>query len=99
MTASKLTLEQALPYHKCALYLSHNEHLGDYYTAAEWIADWEGRECPPNWRDESQKARAIETNEVWTLHWYPDTPIGSWHICAPTLPELLEYAKEIESGE
>ena len=87
-----------LPRHKCGLFLTHNEHRDYYESAEEWIAD---QTCDDGgsrmgWENEEAKARAIATDEVWTLHWYPDTPIGFFEVAAPTLEELLAYAEKVE---
>lgn len=83
-----------LPDHKCGLYLTHNDHLCDYMTAAEQIAYWGRRVgCGPDWpNDDTAKQRAIETGEIWELRWYPRTPVSFNHIAAPTLDELLAFA-------
>ncbi len=81
-----------LPRHDCGLYLTHNEHRDYYQSVEEWVDEHEGYD----FKDTDSKAKAIETDEVWTLHWYPDTPIGFYSIAAPTLDELLEYAQEEE---
>ncbi len=78
------------PFHKCGLYLTHNEHKDYYQKVEDWI-----KEVDYDWKDEESKMRAIYNDEVWTLHWYPDTPIGSYAVAAPTLEELLEQANEV----
>ncbi len=85
-----------LPKHKCSLSLTHNKHRDYYQTAAQAIAEQESYECPPNWKDYEAKKRAIATDEIWELQWYPDTPIGSYCICAPTLEEVLAMAAEVD---
>ncbi len=79
-----------LPQHACGLSLEHNAHKNVYDSAEQWVADnvW----C--NWKDEDAKARAIATDSIWTLQWYPDTPIGFYAVAAPTLDELLAFANE-----
>lgn len=79
-----------LPPHKCGLNLNHNDHKNNYETAAQWIVDndW----C--DWKNEHAKQRAIDTDEIWTLQWYPNTPVGFYALAAPTLDELLARANE-----
>lgn len=79
-----------LPQHACGLYLNHNAHKDIYEIAEHWVADndW----C--DWKDEDAKARAIATDSIWTLQWYPETPIGFRAIAAPTLEELLAMIME-----
>jgi hypothetical protein len=81
-----------LPKHKCGLYLTHNRHKDFYKTAEEEIMDQQ----LVDWENEEAKQEARDTNEIWTLQWYPETPIGSYHIAAPTLEKLLKFAKKVE---
>lgn len=84
------------PKHACSLSLEHNEHKDYYQTAADWVA--EKSEFGPEFKDEDSQKRAIEIDEIWTLIWFPNTPVGSYHIAAPTLEELLDWAAEIEKS-
>jgi len=75
------------PKHECSLTLQHNAHKDYHQPLAEYIEenDWF------DWISDDAKQRALEANEIWTLHWYPSTPIGSHAVAAPTLHELLEF--------
>ena len=86
---------QDLPKHKCGLYLDHNPQEACYETVDEWI----GREPDYDWETDAAKKLAIATNSVWTLQWYPDTPIGFFNIASPTLEGLLKYANKIQQEE
>jgi hypothetical protein len=77
-----------LPYHDAALYLQHNEHKNMYEEASQWIADNDMYD----WENEEAKQRAIETDSIWTIQWYPNTPVGFNAVAAPTLEELLQFA-------
>ena len=81
------------PRHEAGLFLKHNEHKDYYQSAQEWIEEHLDRY---SWKNEKAKEEAIETNEIWTLHWYPITPIGFYSIAAPTLEDLLLYSSEVE---
>ena len=76
------------PEHKAGLTLHHNDHKSVYDTAEDWIAenDW----C--DWEDDAAKQRAIDTDSIWTLRWYPNTPVGFNAVAAPTLEELFAVA-------
>ena len=80
-----------LPNHKCGLFLTHNEHRDYYMPAADWIEENDER---LDWQSPEHKQRAIETDEVWTLQWYPHTPVGFIAVAAPTLEELLSFAND-----
>lgn len=73
------------------LELQHNEHAVLYETAQQWL---ESRgEHIPTFESDEEKARAIETNEIWMLQWYPDTPVGFHWIAAASLEALLKFAE------
>ena len=73
-----------LPKHDCCLYLTHNEHKAAY----ESIEHFYNKE---DFLDESEWEKAISENNVWSLQWYPDTPIGFHVVCAASL-ERIEQA-------
>ena len=67
---------------------------GYYMPVDQWIALQD-----PNlydWRDDAAKLRAIENNEVWTIHWYPNSPVGFQAVAAPTLFECIQFAADPE---
>jgi hypothetical protein len=76
-----------LPEHECGLFLSHNEHRNYYEPIAQFIEDGEFK-----FESEEAKARAIATDELWVLQWYPDTPVGFLRVAAPTLADVLRLA-------
>lgn len=82
-----------LPKHNCGLTLEHNVHKSLYEHASDC---WEISRGEDVWESQEAKDKAILTDEVWTLQWYPDTPIGFFKIAAPTLEELLTFALKIE---
>lgn len=83
------------PKHNVSLTLMHNDHKNYYNTAREWCEEYE-RQDFYTWQSDEHKQRAIDTDEIWTLQWYPETPIGFHAIAAPTLEELLTFAGEYE---
>ncbi len=82
---------EGLPPHKAGLSIEHNPHLNLYQSVADYI----DKDSPESWESLDHKARAIATNELWLLHWYPDTPVGFIKIAAPTLEELCSFAEKI----
>lgn len=75
----------------CNLYLTHNEHMVNYQTVAEAIL--EEREFDADgWISEEQKQKAIDTNDCWTIQWYPDTPIGFYRMHGADVAPLVEAA-------
>lgn len=82
--------EADLPKHECELILMHNPHKSDYATIEEYI---ENSGCP--WVSEEQRLKAIATQSVWALHWYPSTPIGFIHYAACDLQALIYHCKDM----
>ena len=76
-----------LPEHKCGLHLSHNEHR-DVYETVEKFYD------PGYFVSEEEWLKAVKEDNVWTLQWYPDTPIGFHLIAASTLEAIEAKLKE-----
>lgn len=77
------------PEHKCGLYLEHNANRDVYETVQQYLEENEDRW---QFKDEDSRQRSIDQNEIWTLQWYPDTPVGSYSVAAPTLEEVLALA-------
>lgn len=82
------------PRHECSLSLTHNQHKDYYETAEQYLSHWQDNNGP-TFSDEEDRARCISENELWELQWYPDTPIGSYHIAGSTLAKVLELAKTV----
>lgn len=79
------------PLHKAALHLTHNDHKSYYLTVAEAIhnKDHGYVDC---WVSAEQMQKAIDTDECWTLQWYPETPVGFCLLSAADLDVLLKAA-------
>lgn len=83
------------PQHKCGLYLCHNGNRDYYQTVEKYLEDHD----TADWENDDSKKRAIDTDEIWELQWYPNTPIGFYRVAAPTLEEVMAYALKVEQGE
>lgn len=80
-------LLELLPAHKASLTLTHNNHL-DYYRTVEQEFEndtYYDEESFP----EGEREKCIAANELWTLHWYPHTPVGFSVIHASTLEAVF----------
>lgn len=86
-----MNLEELFPKHKGGMFLTHNEHKNTYDSAGQWIVENTDR---VSWASDEAKLRSIETDEIWAIQWYPDTPVGFCAVAAPTLEELLKLANE-----
>ena len=79
------------PNHKCGLYLTHNEHKDVYEDITQHIVDLDLMDA---FESPEAMQRAIDTDSVWTLQWYPETPIGFHRIAAATLEEIFKRLEE-----
>lgn len=77
------------PNDKAGLYLEHNPHKTVYLSVAEYLDEVRFRNMDPG-----DKAECIRTDELWTLQWYPETPVRCVVVAGPTLERVLELAKE-----
>lgn len=73
-----------LPNHKGGMTLEHNPHKTVYETVDVYMM---GRER--EFGTDELYRQAVDTEELWTIQWYPDTPVGFISIAAPTLGQLL----------
>ena len=78
-----------LPKHKCGLHLSHNEHRDVYETIEQFYE-------PQDFVSDDEWLKAVAEDSVWSLHWYPETPIGFHRICASSLDAIQ---KALEANE
>lgn len=77
-----------------SLILSFNDHKSNYQTLAqaiEWRGDWYSAD---DFVSPEEMQRAIDTNTVWTLQWYPRSPVGFCNLHASSLDVLLKAAAE-----
>lgn len=82
-----------MPKHDCGLHLTHNQHKDYYETVEKYFENpWMERSDV----SEEEKQRMIDTNEIWELQWYPDTPVGFYKVIGATLEEVLTKAKAVE---
>jgi hypothetical protein len=83
-------IAEIFPHHACGLYLEHNSYK-DVYDS---IQDAVERKDAEEWTSLDEKQKAMDTEEIWTLQWYPNTPVGFYRISASSLDALLLAAKE-----
>ena len=74
---------------KCGVHIEINHHRDYYQSAADWIEDRKGFECPPE-IEPDVRAKIIETDTIIDIQFYPDTPIGSYEIVHYDLDAALD---------
>lgn len=86
------------PKHEASLTLVHNEHKSVYRTVQQSIDAEDHGYTLGCWVSPEQRQKAIDTNECWTLQWYPQTPNGFCILSAADLDVLLTAAMLTEKG-
>lgn len=56
-------------------------HIDKTWLGSDWIDD-----------DKGERAALLAAGEVWTMQWYPHTPVGFSTACAPSFAALLASA-------
>jgi hypothetical protein len=86
--------EVMLPAHVGSLTLTHNEHKNYYKTVKDTLEEDDANDEKSRYYDfvtDVERQKAIETDELWVLHWYPLSPVGFNNICAASLPALAAW--------
>lgn len=81
-----------LPQHKASLHLTHNDHRAGYETIPEYTRN---NNLIDDWVSPEEREKAIREDSLWVLHWYPDTPIGSYSVCASSLEAVIAAAGKV----
>ena len=69
----------------------NDDHACNYMSAAEWI-----KFSPDMYADESDadKQAMADANTIWSVHWYPSTPVGFYVVNRSTLNAAIDAAME-----
>lgn len=80
-----MNIEQLITKHqpKGEVCVSYNPHKSCYETVIEHFMH-----TP---YEIINKEKCVENDVIWSIHLYPDTPIGFYCVAAPTLGECIEY--------
>lgn len=78
------------PEHKCSLTLEHNAHR-DYYEKTKDVLDrlLSDKDITP-----SEYSEMLAADSIWSLQWYPDTPVGFCIVYDATLEGVLRKAMQ-----
>lgn len=55
------------PRHNASLTLYHNDHKDGYESVEHYV-----RDLCFDWVSDDQRSKALATNEMWRITWYPD---------------------------
>jgi hypothetical protein len=72
-------------------------HACNYTTAKGWSEEMGAADGgmqtyndPRDWVSPEEREKALENNSVWSIQWYPNTPVGFCQLYASSLEALLE---------
>jgi hypothetical protein len=82
----------------------NEQHAPNYDTAQKWADDFPQSDSHNyndvrEWPSEEDRLKAIRDNSVWSLQWYPDTPVGFCNVYASTLRGVIELAVKEAGAE
>ena len=80
------------PPYQCSMTLEHNPHKVAYQTVAQWLAATDV-ESGPVWPSAEERQRAVDSNEMWLLTWYPHTAVRFQWAAAAALDAVLRCAR------
>lgn len=85
------TIRINFPPYEVSCYLEYNEHKSDsrleYYFRCFDIK-------VEDFRSEDDYNKSVETDELWSLQWYPNTPVGFCKIYGSTSDKISERISE-----
>lgn len=84
-------VEALFPPHKAGLYLTHNQHK-DYYETVQEYTERDLENPHGQWVSDEQKQKSHETQELWELQVYPETPISFYCYWGADLIAVLRAA-------
>lgn len=84
-------LKELLNLCKCGVFVTVNEHRDYYESAAQHLEEAKTFECPPVIASDV-RASMIERDTIIKVHFYPETPIGSYEIWHHDLDAVLDEA-------
>jgi hypothetical protein len=72
----------------------NDDHLPNYLTAKDWIEKYEFDDFKDV--DQSEIIKMIDSNTIWKLQIYPDTPIGFYMYYGATCEYVIKQAAKME---
>ena len=86
-----------LPSHKAGLYITHNEHKDVYETVKQYTEGGHPAYDPEYFVSPEDMQKCIDTDDCWSIQWYPFTPVGFHKVCGSSLEIVLAKAMESDA--
>lgn len=81
-----------LPKHKAGLSIEHDQHKNVYETIEIYIEMFDEED----WISLEDKQKCIDSDEIWEIQWYRDTPIGFFRVVGSSLELILKQARTVD---
>jgi hypothetical protein len=77
-----------------SIHIEFNGHACNYVRASDpyWANDPQEYGELEDWPSPEDRDKALRDNSVWTLQWYPNTPVGFCRVYASTLMGAIKFA-------
>ncbi|RWE37426.1 hypothetical protein [Mesorhizobium sp.] len=72
-----------------SLSIRFNDHAANYEDAEDYYALIGSEDDISDWISTEERQKAIDTNSVWEIQWYPQTPVGFCRIKASSLAACI----------
>lgn len=69
----------------------NDDHACNYEVAKDW-GHYHSADSRIDWASEAEKYKALQENSVWTIQWYPNSPVGFNCVGASTFEAAARFA-------
>lgn len=76
--------------------INYNEYKTSYFETVNDYLKEMGINFFYQWTNPSEKSKAIQTNNLWTILYYPDHPANGVGYAASTLEALLQKIESVK---
>lgn len=73
------------------MHIEHQPHASCFQTVEEWLKENKLSGYSDTTPEDEHKM--IESDSIWTIQWYPDTPVGFYSVAAASLERCVEISK------
>ena len=70
----------------------NDEHACNYVTAQKYADEFGEYAVDRGWPSVDEREKALRENSVWSIQWYPKTPIGFYRVYASTFETAFQHA-------
>ena len=76
----------------CLIIGFNDEHAINYASAQTYADEYGQYPNDDSWPSPDEREKALKENSVWSIQWYPETPVGFCRVYASTFEAAAKYA-------